>query len=134
MTTLEVRSHLSFETLLNSLPQLSSEELAQLTEQAAMLEAQRRVGSLPEPEANLLLKINQEVVPSATRQRCTELTSKARAGMINDEEHAELMDLIDKIEKLNAQRLKYLVNLARLRGVTLDALMNSLEISPLSYE
>jgi hypothetical protein len=134
MTTLEVQSQVSFDTLLNSLQQLSSEELTKLAQHAARLEAQRKARSLSEAEAKLLFKINRGIVPLKARQRCASLTAKSRAGAISDEEHAELMGLVDKIERLNAQRLKYLARLAQLRGVTLDNIVDMLEISPLTYE
>jgi hypothetical protein len=134
MTTIQVQSQLSFDKLLGSLPQLSSEELAQLAQHATRLEVQRKVGSLSEAEADLLLKINQGIVPPDWQQRCAELTAKARAGTITDTEHAELVGLVDGIEQLNAKRLDYLVQLAQIRGVTLDELMKALELAPLSYE
>lgn len=134
MTTIQIKSQLAFDTLLESLQQLSSEELAQLTTYAARLEAQRKAPSLSEAEASLLLKINQGIVPSDVQQRCARLTKKARDGTITDEEHAELMALVDEIEQLNAQRLDYLTQLAQLRSVSLDHLMDALEITPLSYE
>ena len=133
MTTIQVQSQLSFDTLLKSLQQLSTEELAQLTRHAARLEAQRKARSLSEAEATLLLEINRGVVPADFQQRCAALTAKARAGAITGEEHAELMALVDEIEQLNAQRLNYLAQLAQLRGVTPNELMDTLEIAPLSY-
>ena len=134
MTTIQVKSQLTFDTLLESLQQLSSEELAQLTTYAARLEAQRKAPNLSEAEAQLLLKINQGIVPPDVQQRCARLTAKARDGSITDEEHAELVALVDEIEQLNAQRLDYLSQLAQLRGVPLDELMDTLEITPLAYE
>jgi hypothetical protein len=134
MTTIQVQSQLSFDKLLGSLPQLSSEELAQLAQHATRIEVQRKVGSLSEAEADLLLKINQGVVPPDWQQRCAKLTAKARAGTITDAEHAKLVNLVDEIEQLNAKRLDYLVQLAQIRGVTLDELMGVLELAPLAYE
>lgn len=133
MTTIQVQSQLPFDTLLDSLQQLSSEELAQLTQHAARLQAQRRAPSLSEAETELLLQINRGAIPSTTRQRCTELTAKLRNETITAEEQAELTALVDEIEQLNAERLGHLVQLAQLRGVPLDDLMQTLEIEPLSY-
>ncbi len=133
MTTIQVQSQLPFDTLLDSLQQLNSQELAQLAQHAARLQAQRKAPSLSEAETELLHKINQGVVPVQVKQTVSELTEKMRNETITEAEHAELMALVDEIEQLNAERLRYLVQLAHLRSMSLDELMQTLEIEPLSY-
>ena len=54
--------------------------------------------------------------------------------MLTSEEHQELLQLIDQIENANVERIKYLAELARIRGTTLTALMEDLEIHPPAYE
>jgi hypothetical protein len=134
MTTIQVQSQLSFDKLMGSLPQLSSAELAQLARHAAQIEARRKAQALSEAEAALLLKINQGVVSPALQQRCASLTSKSRAAALSEVEQVELAQLVDEIEQLNALRMGYLVELAQLRGVTLEQLMAKLEVGPLRYE
>jgi hypothetical protein len=63
MTTIQIQSNLPFDTLLESLQQLSVEELAELTQHSARLHAQRRASNLSEAEAELLIKINSGIVP-----------------------------------------------------------------------
>lgn len=134
MTTIQVQSQVTFDTLLDSLQQLSPNELDQLTHHIIRLQARRKYPSLSQAEADLLLKINQGVVPERILQRCKELTAKVHNESISQIEHDELMELVDEIEQLNAQRLDYLAQLARLRQATLSELMKTLEITPLSYE
>jgi hypothetical protein len=134
MTTIQVQTELSLTTLLNSLKQLTPNELNEVAKYSALLRARRLAPSLSQEEAELLLKINQGVVPSEIRTRCATLTKKSRQGIITEREHAELMDLVDQIELLNAKRMEYLVQLAHLRQTTLPALMDDLELKPLSYE
>jgi hypothetical protein len=134
MTTIQVQSQLPFEKLLESLEQLNTAELAQISEQAAQLHARRRSAHLPKADAQILERLGQEVIPSAVRQRCAELTQRARGGTITPAEQDELNDLVDQIELLNAERIRLLMDLARLRNVSLQDLMADLEIGPLSFE
>lgn len=133
MTTITVQPKLSLTTLLNSLKQLTSNELKEIMQQTALLRARRLAPSLPQQEAQLLFKINQGIIPAETRARCAELTKKSRQDNITNEEQDELMALVDEIEMLNAKRIEYLAQLAQLRQTTLSALMGDLELKPLSY-
>jgi hypothetical protein len=53
-----------------------------------------------------------------------------KAELLTPQDHEMLIALSDKIELANAERLKYLVMLAKLRGVTLPVLMGDLKIVP----
>ncbi|MGB3777904.1 MAG: hypothetical protein WA960_06070 [Tunicatimonas sp.] len=88
--------------------------------------------SLPMQEANLLLKINQypSLEAAATYQA---LLIKRQEGMLSDVEHQELIGLNEKYEQLDAKRAKYLIQLAKLRGVSLSDLMNALVIPRPTY-
>jgi hypothetical protein len=132
--TIHVQTELSLETLLNSLRQLNLKELELVERETAVLRAQQIAPSLSQAEADLLLKINQGTISRQTRARCAELTARSRAETLTASEEAELMTLVDEIERLNAERMGYLVHLAKLRQVTLDELMITLELSPFSYE
>ena len=134
MTMIQMQTQVPLETLLHSLRQLNSGELEQVVERAALLRAQRRAPSLSQAESDLLLKINQGVVPAEVKERCALLTHKSQHGNITAEEQAELMDLVDEIELLNAERMNYLIQLAQLRHTSLDDLLQTLEITPLHYE
>lgn len=133
MTTIQVQTQLPLKTLLRSLAQLNLNELQAVSKQTALLRARRAAPSLPEEEAQLLLKINQGVIPQNTRIQCAALTKKSRQGHISKQEQIELNALVDEIELLNAERIGYLAELSQLRQVSLPALMDKLEIQPLSY-
>ena len=133
MTTIQVETQLSLKTLLQSLTQLSLDELQAVSKQASVLRARHFAPSLPKEEAQLLLKINQGIIPEKTSIQCAALTEKSRQGGITDEEQTRLNGLVDEIELLNAERIGYLVQLAQLRQITLPALMDKLEIKQLSY-
>jgi hypothetical protein len=133
MTMIQIQTQVSLDTLMNSLKQLDLDELEQIAEYTARLRAQHRAPSLSKAESELWLKINQGVVPENVLKQCAVLTAKAHEGTITDDEHAELMALVNQIEMLNAERLGYLAQLAQLRQMPLEELMAAFEIKPLSY-
>ncbi len=83
-------------------------------------------------ETELLLKINQGL-PFDTQKRYDELVAKRRAETLAPDECQELLGLIEQIEKSDAERIKHLTDLARLRGTTLTALMKDLGLHPPAY-
>lgn len=95
--------------------------------QVIALQAQRKAPSLPQAEAELLLKINQGM-PSELQQRYDELISKRRAEILTPEEYEELLYLTEQIEHLEARRMECLAELARLRKTSLTSLMENLRI------
>lgn len=134
MTTLHIQTEVPFNVLLASLPQLGLDELDLLADRVIRLRAQRTIAQNPEAETALLAKISAGVIPLALRHRCTELTRKQRAGLLDEKGEEELSTIIDEIEMKNAQRVGYLVDLAELRQTTLEELMAVLEIAPFAYE
>lgn len=127
MPTIEVRSQVSLDELLNGVAQLDTPELERFVSQVLTLRAKRVAPCLPEEEAGLLEKINQGLSPAA-QQRYDELTAKRRAETLTSEEHQELLTLIDRIERADAERAQTLTALARLRKVSVTTLMANLGI------
>ena len=132
MSTVKLEVHLSSEELLKAVEQLSLQDLERFVSQVIVLQAQRKASSLPQPEAELLLKINQGI-PSDTQKHYEELIAKRESETLTTVEHTELLHLTDHIEKLQAQRIEYLAELARLRGIALTALMANLGIQTPVY-
>ncbi len=87
---------------------------------------------LPETEADLLQKINQGLSPELW-QRYHDLIDKRRAETLTPNEQADLIALSDQIEEANAQRIGWLIELARLRQTTLEVLMEQLGIRAPDY-
>jgi hypothetical protein len=129
MPIVQVEAQLSTDELLKAADQLSQSELEQFALQVMALRAQRRAPSLPQAEAELLLKINQGV-PSEIQRRYDELIGKRRAESLTSDEYEDLLRLTDQIEKLEARRMEYLAELARRRRTSLAELMGNLGIRP----
>jgi hypothetical protein len=80
-------------------------------------------------ESQLLKKINLDISESEWTDY-KQLIALRRFGKLNEIEHQRLIFLGDKIELANAERFKYLIELAQLRNVSLDKLMSDLGIKP----
>ncbi|HVG08314.1 MAG TPA: STAS/SEC14 domain-containing protein [Thermoanaerobaculia bacterium] len=88
-----------------------------------------RARSLSQRESELLLGINRGL-PGDQEERYRELMSRRRTGILAAEEHQELLRLTDEAERLQAERIERLAELARLRAKPLVALMEELGVRP----
>ena len=132
MPIVQVEAQLSTDELLKAAGQLNQRELEQFAFQVIALRAQRQAPSLPQVEAELLLKINQGVSPEV-QKRYDELIAKRRAESLTPNEYEELLHLADQTEKLETRRMEHLAELARLRRISLTDLMGNLGIRSPAY-
>jgi hypothetical protein len=132
MSVVRIETELSFDTLLQAIEQLSMPDLEQLLSQVVRIQAKRKAPSLSSDETALMLKINQGLPPE-TQQRFDELVAKRQAETLTSNELQELIALTDRIEQSDAERIQCLAQLARLRGISLDVLMDTLKIQPPAY-
>lgn len=61
------------------------------------------------------------------------LLAKRRAETLTPQEQATLIEISDQIEQANARRIQYLIELASLRGTSLEAVMQELGIEVPAY-
>jgi hypothetical protein len=87
---------------------------------------------LSQAETELLQQLDLGLSQETWRRYHT-LIEKRRSETLSKTEQQELISLSDQIEKANARRMGYLVELARLRGISLRALMDELGIQSPSY-
>lgn len=92
----------------------------------------RDVSHLSKAEADLLQKINLGLPPE-TWERYYALIAKRRAETLTPEEQATLIQISDQIEQANARRIQDLLELASLRGTSLEAVMQELGIESPTY-
>lgn len=91
------------------------------------------VPHLSSAESELMQRINQGL-PEETWLRYHALRAKCQAETLMPEEHQELILLSDQVEMDYAQRLGLVLELAHLRGTTLEAQMKTLGIPQYTYE
>ena len=107
--------------------------VVQALEQRLSHSAQPVQPNLPAAESRLLLKINASPA-GLDWDRYHILLSRNRDETITPDEHRELIAMILTVENANAQRVACLVELARIRGVSLDSVLESLDIRPAPVE
>jgi hypothetical protein len=121
------------EQLLNAALQMPQSEFEQFITKLFSLKARERAPVLSEREAELLQKIYQGI-PPAMQQRLNELIEKRQSYTITEDELQELIKLTNQVEIFDAERLKHLIELAHLRNVPLDDLIQQLGIKPVPHD
>lgn len=84
--------------------------------------------NVSERESDLLQRINLGL-PTELWGQYRQLIAKRDDGTLSAPEQETLVAISDQIEAANARRMGHLVELARLRGVGLAAMMNDLGIT-----
>lgn len=120
------------EDILAGIARLDMDELERFTDRVMDLRASRRAPRLSKAESDLLRKINQGV-SSEMWQRYESLNQKLLEETISPEEHQEFLRLVEQIELSDSERLFHLIELSRIRGVSVDSLMEQLGIRRSNY-
>ncbi len=118
---------ISTDQILSAVAQLSLAEIEQVFSRVLTLQAERKADHLPVEESRLLARINQGS-PSQLRDRISVLRTKREGDSISDTEYEELTNLTDQSEEIHAERMTAMVELAKLRGISLPVLMEQLGI------
>lgn len=129
MSTIQLKSEITVDTneFLGGISQLGVSEIERFLAEVGIILARLKAPSLPTQESTLLRKIGQGL-SGTIQKRYDILQGKLLAEEINAEEHQELLGLIDRVEKADADRLQSLIELSQLRQVSLDTVMNQLGI------
>lgn len=90
--------------------------------------SKKAIPPLTEETSALLLKIN-EGLPHPIQERYNDLSLKTIQETLTEEEHQELLTLVPIVEAQTVKRLKYLVQLAQLWNMSVDEVMEKLEIT-----
>ncbi|MGH9802228.1 MAG: STAS/SEC14 domain-containing protein [Blastocatellia bacterium] len=125
MPTAQIKS----DQLLNAALQMPEDEFQRFVTRLFILKARQRTPTLSARESELLSKINHGLAYTDAR-RMRALIAKRDSYTITQDELQELIRLTDEAERLNVERIRNLVELAQLRGNTLDEVMEQLGIRP----
>lgn len=118
----------SVATLYNEAERLDKRSLDAFISNILSLRIQRGISDEQKREVMLLKKINKGLTLEEMN-RFMALNEKHAEDKITENEYAELGIYVEKIEKLNVTRLKYLIELAQLRKKSVKELMIQLGIS-----
>ena len=102
--------------------------LLRLLQQAAKI-SKKQSNSKQYLESELLRKINLDISENEWMSY-RHLIGLMRADKLTPQAHETLVALSDKIEIANVERVKYLFELAELRDISVEKLMENLNIQP----
>jgi len=118
-----------FDPIFQSLSILNVNELDLLMQEILVLRRQKMPSVLTKSETELLRNINAGA-PTVIQRKYNSLVKKRSDETLSDEEYSELLKLTSYMESLNVKRLANLIELANLRNVSLDELIEQLQIKP----
>ncbi len=122
----------SVSELLDNAARLNAGEFDRFFKSVLTLRAQRVAPSLSKEEAQLLKKINQGFAQKKW-ERLDLLDGKLEFETLSEEEEKELSVLVEEYETYSLRRLQQLGQLAIIRKVSLDEVMDQLGIQPHHY-
>ena len=129
MTKIQIQTEIDAQTFLSSVSQIPVNELEYFVRELNALITRRNTSNKEYRDRALLSKINQAVLPKGQTERYVNLHLKLEAETISESEYQEFMDLVAKEELLRNERVKYMIELSQLRGVTLPKVMSSLGLN-----
>ena len=117
------------QNLLHNAAQMPLTELEAFVQQLNSLITRKKTTDSNVRDTVLLDKITQTVLEKVKRERYQALIYGLEMETLSDAEHNELLKLVEQEERIRVKRLKFLIELAQLRNVTLPQLMKNLELS-----
>ena len=111
----------------NSAPAQEQSRVQALLRSELRLVPKQMAPRLSKKETELFLKINRGL-PEEQWQRMAELNEKLEEAALTETEHAELLRLAKRSERLQVERLRAVIELAKLRGVQPEEMMRQLEL------
>ena len=126
MTKLQVQAEINAQSLLLTVAQLPLNELEQFIQDLNGLLTRKKSEDIVQKDKRLISKINQTALSLPKIERCNTLILQMEFGTLTEIEHQELMEIVEEEEKLRVERVRYLIELAQLRKITLPQLMEKL--------
>ena len=115
-----------------SLSILNVIELEQVMQEVINLRRKKLPTVLTQNETELLRMINTGA-PSVIQKRYNFLVKKRNNQTLNDVEFQELLELTAYMENMGVKRLENLLELAKLKNLSLDEIVEQLQLKPRLY-
>ena len=129
MTKIQIQTEIDPQMFLTSVSQIPVNELEYFVQELNALITRRKATDKTYRDRTLLSKINTTILPKNKTERYMSLHIKLEAETISESEYQEFMDLVAQEEELRNERVKYMIELSQLRGVTLPQVMSSLGLN-----
>lgn len=121
------RQPVGVEEIIQGIQQLDDQALTHVAGELNKLLDKRKTQTPTQRERELVKKINA-VIPASIRRRQKQLYQRLQSGIINQQEHEELLLLNQLLEEKSAERILLVTELAKLRGASASQLLASLKI------
>jgi hypothetical protein len=121
-------SRANSDALIEEIKRLEAAEPEVLIERIWLVRAERGMPHLSATETKLLSQINESVLESEQLE-ITGLNEKMQSETLSESERLQLISLHQKAEKLQAQRLEAISELAKPRGITPKHMLEKLGIA-----
>jgi len=123
------KASIDLDEIIEGMESLDTTTLESFMQRVGTLVARKKTPkNRPAGEASLLSSI-YNAIPAGLQKRFEVLSSRSREGLLTAEERAEFLQTIDQLEQKHAERLEKLIELAQMRGVPLNTLMQELQLS-----
>ena len=130
MSALEMRSAPATDAIFEAVANLNDEDFKSVLIRLLMLNTQKQTLSPKNGAAELLQVIRQKPTSAFKREYCA-LKRKRDEETLTPDEHERLIELSTQLEQQNVLRYAALDALAKMRGVSWDALIEELQMKPL---
>ena len=133
MEKIQMQVENTIPNLLGGFSEMPLKELEHFIKELNALAIRKRVLDKGKQDKILLRKINEMVLTEPLMERYIHLQEKMEVENLSDSEYQELLNLVDKEEKIRNKRFQYLLELSQLRGISLTELMNNLGLNLLNH-
>jgi hypothetical protein len=133
MANTQIHQNSSVQHLLGNFSDLPLKDIEYFIQELNALVVRKRNKDAEKRDKFLLRKINESVLSDAFIQQYAILQEKMELETLSDLEHKELLQLVEKEEKIRNKRFQYLIELAQLRAISLGELMQKLGLNTIGY-
>jgi hypothetical protein len=133
MANTQIHQNSSVQHLLGNFSDLPLKDIEYFIQELNALVVRKRNKDTEKRDKFLLRKINESVLSDVFMQQYTTLQEKMEVETLSDLEHKELLQLVEKEEKIRNKRFQYLIELSQLRAISLGELMQKLGLNTIGY-
>ena len=133
MTAINVQLEITPDQLLQGIEQLDQTQLAWLSARLNILQQKKREDNHREERISDLLQLINRNLPSQSLDHYDSLNTKFQQQTLSSTEHQQLLQYVEQIESLNAERIGYMIELASLWGITFQQVADRLGLQRQPY-
>lgn len=130
---MQAQTNSTHQQIIGNFSDLSLKDLEFYIKELNALLVRKRNQDVEKRAKFLLRKINESVLPEPTLQRYIALQEKMEVEKLTETEYLELLQLVDKEEKIRNKRFQYIIELSQLRNISVPELMLQLGLNTFSY-